>query len=302
MHQVDLRSENSLNRRAITGAKRRGFILLEMLAALGISLLLCLALQHFLHRSFLFNKMATGIQRDNSTLLKVRHLLLQAAEDLDSYPFRIAPRKHAGGVITYMDGGEHPVMGTQSAPGSGSDAITVLALDFEASYRILRQESEGRLEFFACPKYSGLLSSQDFRGVIGVSVDGLWELHGSLRSHAGRIECRDFTLSVMPSLVLKRPDSAPLGIRLLVPISRYYTIYLDRHKQVRYLGHAAGGEIIENQPLFGNLLLLTAQINEPLDGIYCLETGLVFNDRKTAVLSSCSRLGRTGHLNYLLNG
>ncbi len=278
----------------------KGIILIELLIVLGVSLLLSLALAVIGRAAFVLYRTGKSSYENAYAMLRLQHLLQQVTDDLDSHPFLIFPRVHAAGRISFPDGRPHPVLAGARVPDAGSDALTAIALDLESAQTVLNEEEP--LSFFACPRFNKRLVKDEYFGFVGISADGMWELHGEVNPHAGRFECMDLKLRHVPGMSLSVQDGEPAAIRILVPIVRHYTLYLDEEEQLRYLSHGEGADWRENQPLFKGVRRLRLKTGSALGGAaWCISAEAVLHNGVRRRAASCARFGRSEHFNFLLN-
>ena len=236
---------------------------------------------------------------------KVRALLQNLTDDYSAHTLLIEPRIHDQGVITFSDGAANSIhqAALKMQPAQSSDAVSALALDLRGSLRIFRAEKSGNtFRYFACLslKDSGTIESP--ASFLALTVDGLLELHGELQSIRGRSGCFALTLRTGPSMTIPINKSLrPEFSRLLVPISKNYTLYVSRQGELRFLSHR-GGENIENQPLLTGIEQLTLSLRKPaVRGIFALSGQLEAPPKVKRSFSFPCLIGRDDFLNLLLN-
>jgi len=281
---------------------QKAFSTFEFLVSLFIGLSLLSGIAAGLHHFILTEAKLRLESHENYVYIRIRNLLEQVIDDLDSHRFELGPRVHRNGLITFTDNTPNPVssLSGDNAPHPESDAVTGLGLDAAQSYRIKDAEKKGNnFEYFACRESNTGQHSSDKRSYIGISSDGYVELTGTSTSQAG--SCRIFNLSPTPSMSVPQQNVDPLWVRKLVPINRHYTIYLSRDLHLRYLSHN-GAANIENQPMIseaGKLKLsLEFFFDNRITGITAEVFSLTGREKKFAAVNNLARLK---HYNFLFN-
>lgn len=274
-----------------------------MISAGLISVLAALLVTNAHHNLRAFMRIHEDV-RENAQKVQARELIDGIAEDMDSHRFAVFPVIHHEGRIAYADGTQNSLASSASAnaPDSSSDAITSFACEGTQVLRVLNAGDDGGVfTFFTCSFYEPPSDSGEEKGFIGASADSLIYLLGTIHN-SSQHGCQTAVLRQSKNMIMPERDyKDPLGVRILVPIQREYTIYLSKKGELRYAGHR-GAENIENQPLFGPIEKLTFESRETLAGrITAVDAVFTFPLKRTFAYGAVHHLSRISHLNLLLS-
>ena len=286
-----------------TSRKQRGFSTLELFVSLAISLPVLLMTAQLLHRSTMMNIKLKTEAAINSRALRLRSIMEDVMSDLDSHRLPVPVRVHSGAQINYADGQPNPIMQhAELAPVADSDAVTALRVDFQNILRVRSatyQTSGTRFE--ACHQPGVSLDQDLIKNYLAVSADGMFELGGESVPMPGDPLCRYLILEPQVSMSLQTPATVrPENVRLLIPITKHYTIYIDRTGQLRLLGHR-GAENIENQPLTGPYRGLSMHLQLTNERFSFLKASLNSAKPRPLTISVHNQLARLPLMNILLN-
>lgn len=226
----------------------------------------------------------------------IEESLREIIDDIDTTSLPIQPRIHSRGSITYTDGS--PVsISSRLKPHDESNALSSISLNPKSSLWIHSLKREN-LSFSAeaCFRFVGTAPLGDIRSYLGLSVDGSVLLRGeSKRLRSG---CREITFRSTRSVVIEDVDINLKSVRVLIPVIREYTFYVDNSRTLRYISHA-GDEVLENQPLLDEFPApFSISLKTPLNGDLYLLFALVGSD--TLPIEASNRLLRDSHLSHLL--
>lgn len=242
----------------------RAFSTLELLTALGICLPLLAALSVGLTSEIDAYRALRKQHAEESTLLRVEELLQHAALDGDSAPWAPAHRIHRNGRVSLYDGTPNNIMSAAAArrPLAGSDAITSASYDLEHSLSVRTAHLQGSvLRVTACPRYRAASTPRKAASLLGLSADGAFEVLPREREITPGSGCRTLRLRAAKSMLTPAASLLDLRlIRLLVPIIRLRTLYIDRDGQLRHLSHR-GSENSENQPVLSGMETMRLRIS-----------------------------------------
>jgi hypothetical protein len=296
----------------MTNAKRlrygiinvQGNTLLEAMVLMLLSTPLLILAVGTLHMTLNINARITQEYHNTNTFLKIRNLMRNAMEDLDSHFLTIPPRIHSAGNITFTNGEINPVRQLEFShrPATSSDAITNLRLDLSRTQQVMKvTNSENTLEMTICPRFGLAIKSQTHRSFAGLGSAGLIEL--KLKSILNNLDdsCKLLSLQSVPSMSLPISSQDSTLVHLLIPIERHYTLYVDNMKQLRFLGHA-GQQNIENQPIVANILALQLKLAySTVTGIFNLESLTIYPDHRSNKSILLNHLARQPYFNFLLS-
>ncbi|MBX7143904.1 MAG: hypothetical protein K1X79_05585 [Oligoflexia bacterium] len=226
-------------------AAQAGFLLLDFVLSLALTLpiLALLSLAAIRARSI-----TSSIQDYSSFELQQRHLealMQQLASTHQSQPFFPA-RLYSAGSLKFAGGGPIRLSGV-NAPLPSSHAIGAIETNIEASFLV---QSIGGTRLQGCPRYPSPVALSTYRTFLGISANGIHEFAAQSGASGN---CRKFQLVPVESLFSTRTSSAEVSfIRVLIPVKRTYVLYVNKHRELRYLG-LRGNTVIENQPILGAL-------------------------------------------------
>ncbi|MBN8548264.1 MAG: hypothetical protein J0M12_02990 [Deltaproteobacteria bacterium] len=229
-----------------------GFTLFELVAALAIAVPLLAALAVAVREETEAYRIARQRDALESGFFRVEKLLERVILDSESSSWAPLFRIHQNGKVRFADGSMNPVLqvATKRQPSRFSDAITSAALAVEHTLSIVSGELNGEVfSVRACPRYTFTAKAPTIRSFLGLTADAMFEvLPSQQKIQLGR-ECRNFRLRATTSMFTLKASSRDLeAMRFLVPIEELRTLYVDRNKEFRYLGHR-GDKNIENQAL-----------------------------------------------------
>ncbi len=282
----------------------RGYTLLScMISAALLSALTALLVTDARNNVRAFIRMHEAV-RENARRVQARELIDGIAGDIDSHRFAIFPEIHRHGRITWADNTVNTLAssGSLNAPDSSSDAITAFACESNRLLRVINVDRDGNsFRFFTRALYVQAPAFEEDMAFIGVGADSFIYLRGTLHKapQDGRMEA---VLGQTKNMILPEGShDEPLGVRVIIPIEREYTIYLSKKGELRYAGHR-GGENIENQPLFGPVEKLTLDRRETFaGGITTIEAVFTFPMKRTFAYATVHHLSRVSHLNLVLS-
>ena len=274
-----------------------GTTLVELLVSLCLASLICVVAGKMLVGTTQMSSVIKTKYQDDITEVQIIEKLQKVLDDLDSHPFNIFPRVHKSGRLTFRDGFVNHINSYKLEPSPDSDAITAMSLALENIYEV--QYQTGNV-YFACPRFKGVSFTENNFGYIGLGSDGIFEMQGKGSGRLGRGGCGDFVLNSTNGMLLESPDVSSDIVRLLIPIKSYYTLYVDKNEQLRYVSHR-GKSIVENQPLFSNVRSLKIKRKIRWNSIVCLSANIEFSDHKTKSFQNCNRFGRYDYFNFIFN-
>lgn len=286
--------------------------LLELIIALIIALPLLLGITQ---TSTHFAKSLHTIKLKTSQIYietKVQNEIGTITEQLDLHRLNIPPRIHTNGRITYSNGAPNPVSLRTDLlkPSRSSDAITTYTLSGIQELRIVDTDySAIPTIFYTCLAYDltglNLKKIQDHEIFVGITTAGYVELTGSAIAWNGVSgkKCYAVALSTNDGMIGQKNSLHHLPfIKLLFPVDRIYTLYIDQVGRLRYLGHR-GILNIENQPILEGVNSLNLSLDYfPLPAHIRIKSTLKLpNNNKPLITTSVSKLGRLTNFNFLYN-
>lgn len=298
-------------------SRERGFSLFEAIVSLALLAPLLLAGMSMLKQSSnVYQRVATH-RYESAAFLRVSELLHTMLREYGQHTLALAPRVHTAGLITFTDGTSNPITtktGTLK-PSASHSAISSVNIDSLGAITVLLAQVAGAgVRYFGCTKYQGspsatvsqFLSSAAHPAFVGLAVDGMFELAGSVKKWANAsaaTQCWELLLAPKKSMLV---PAAPIwanamDVRLLIPVERAYTLYVDSGDRLRYLGHYAGGNI-ENQPLLEHIsqLELTIAVPTVLSSVD-ISAKMRFKSQQLWQWEQLSPVARDPSPNHLLN-
>ncbi|NMC63698.1 MAG: hypothetical protein GYA55_11100 [SAR324 cluster bacterium] len=239
------------------------------------------------------------------TEIKLREILDGIAKDTDSHPLNIMPCIHQGNQIRYANGELNPIStsSTINGPIFSSDAISSFTLKSMELLNILEVKQRGSgFEYYACSAFKNPTPSKEEEAFIGINADGPMYLSGSIKSARGKRSCFILELKQQKNMLINVQDNlAALGVRLLIPIEREYTLYLSNKLELRYLGHL-GSQNIENQPLFGPIPELHFSFSmNPGHNLPLFSLNALLPKEQVFSYASAGHLARFSYFNLIMN-
>lgn len=231
-----------------------GASLLELLISMSLTLVISTSVlgitNQFVHRAAAdrYSALAFFAERKLTALIRLG-ITQQASHRL------FAPRIHQSGKITLGSGKLLRLAGPH-APFHLSDAISFMQLRIADSFWIHNAASG----LYACARFNPHAQLKDIRSFLVISSDGLAEAIGKA---TGNGRCRHFSLRLSDGIFFDADKIKSISFaRVIIPIERTTTLYLDKHQELRYLS-TAGTKIIENQPISKGLLQFKLSYKSP---------------------------------------
>jgi hypothetical protein len=280
-----------------------GFSTLEVAISIG------LIMPCFLALAVIFSASAGSLNREKTNktetynIIRIKQLLSEVTKEIDLHPFLLVPRIHKNGLIRFTDGKLNKVVKAAGAnrPLLTSDAITYLRLNILDSFEILSFDKDTSY-INACSRYGTQIQAALYENYLVIGPSGFFEgvLHTPQITNSLSRTCINGLIS-FPQSMIGNPakEIVPEHARFIIPIERIYTLYTDRKKILRFLGHR-GQVNIENQPILQNSPELNLKTELMPSGLINMETKLVLGKRQILV-NLTNRLQRVPFLNYLLN-
>jgi hypothetical protein len=208
---------------------------------------------------------------------------------------------HPPGRVVLSSGELHPVSGRTDdlAPHQNSSPLSYMELAPDAALRVLsRTSATTPHETFACTfsQQVAPMRSTLYLGILqGESV--ILRANRSPRAESG---CLHLSLQPVHSPALTSHHlSITTLTRVLIPIKRIYTLYLDRMRTLRVISHRSAQDS-SPQPVITNLPAFTFLLQpHPESGNMELRAELLRNRKVLA--SKVSSVSRESALNLLLN-
>lgn len=281
-----------------------GLTLLELLAALVITAPALIALTGLLQRS---GQGLLAIRKEAQSthlLFHAQSVIEKIIEDSDTHRFFLLPRVHKHGRIQFSDGSLNPISMTRtsSRPSAAADSVMGVALDTQGTMKVQSIKPSGTgVIIRACSRLASA-SGQQVHSLIAVTVDGLVEVVSQKTTFTLSSPCSTLKLFPSKSMLTKTSTITDLLLsQYLIPITKLYTLYIDRRENLRYLAHS-GSRNIENQPIVGgvNALHLRASVIKP-QRILRIEAHLQVLKRRTLDFEKVGSFSRTAHFNFVLN-
>jgi hypothetical protein len=282
-----------------------GISLLELLVAIAVSAPLLAALSLAVKEQGVFYRLLQSKDSSDTVFLRTRSLLEQLVHDGDSSALIPLPRLHKHGNIRFTDGSPNSVMrgAASRRPHHASDAITAAAVDARRSLRIVSyQAGASRISVTACPIFETNSPAEQFHGFLGISLHGVFEVTSPQSKIAVSGVCGTYELKPTKSMLTRTATVRDLSlIRLLIPITRIRSLYVDRKYELRYLSHR-GDVNLENQPVVSNLkaMSLNSTALRPWN-LHTLSAELVVRGNARKEFSLVARIARAKVFNQLLN-
>ncbi len=277
-------------------SKENGTTLLEVIVSIALASILLVAAGKLVLSSLNGYRLTKRRYGNDLTYLQLRHRFQQIMDDLDGHHFYLVPRVQLATELEFADG-EALSFSKNLLPIEDSYAVTAIALDLKQTLDVAFQDGS---VFTACERYGHVVASEHNFGYLGLSVDGMFEMQGSGRNRLGRSDCLDLNLRSEDGMLLESEKIRSQPLQVLIPIRAYYTLYVDKNEQLRYISHK-GKEITENQPLFTNVKKLEIEPKELWGDINCLIVNIELSDNSKRDFTVCNRLGRIPSLNFILN-
>lgn len=278
-----------------------GFSLAGLLLALSLTasagLFLFRDAHHFIRQYIKLSEESSVIRHE----IRIRRMITAAVADLDASPLPLMPIIHEKASIRFADGTANPVTFGGNAPHPDSNAVTIISPDSACSLRVLSVDtSSSGFRYFACAQYRRPDAQSPPASFIGVSVDGLMYMAGGAAPIPARPGCFLADLNQSRNMALPPAEFDAQTLRLLVPISREYTIYVSKNGDLRILGHR-GAMNIENQPIMSGIgnILFTRTNEVAASGIFGLEVEAVFLHGQRLTFAAAAALGRARPFNML---
>lgn len=265
-----------------------GAVLLELVFSLGIVLLISSLIFKQSYSSF-----RSALQTDwQATIsvktLKVAALLTRVMHDADSQ--RVLDYKiHPNGRIEFYNGQLLSLSGALAVE-SRSNAISVIEVDMQ---KMLRLKSENAVSK-ACLIHDNQFDANFYRSFLGITSNTAYEFVGSV---SGTAKCKNFNLTGSLGILSAAPNNQDQSfLRFLIPIKRSYTLYVDKHKQLRFLA-TLGRRVLENQALISGISSLKIQRQVNAQGI----KAVVEVNQQRIELKINNSLTRKSLYNFALN-
>ena len=217
---------------------KRGSITLELLITIVVSTPLLLSIITVLKESIGVHLRVMIESQDNESLLRLRSIIHETIVELDQHRLELPARIHHAGQIRFSNNTDNPVMRSRTnPPATNSDAITSAKLAVQNSLIVNQAITLGsRIIFTCCERFAEPFNKDDYKSYLGVHADGVIELTGSLTQLSSAPSC--WELNATPEISMIADSSNPDltgNIRLIIPIDRLYTIYLNDKEELRFL-------------------------------------------------------------------
>lgn len=284
-------------------SRSAGITLLETLCALSIASAMMLMLFQLVRQEVEIHQKLRWNFEAEETKNRIEALLRTGIRDLDRSTVPILPRIHKRGRITFTDGSPNPILSGPllHRPLPGADAITFLKLEPRASLTVKAIAGrESRWSLLVCPRYRPTLHTS-VRSFLGLSADTSVELTTDRDVELG-LACRKISARASRSMLAKSSDHTDVPfVRILIPIVNARTLYVDRNKTLRYVGHR-GGMNIENQPVVQRVkqFALSGRVANGWQ-VYGLEARYANSRSPEATHSWVATVARAPTFNLLLN-
>ena len=161
-----------------------------------------------------------------------------------------------GSNLRLPHGGPHPLIGISSSskPRSHSDILSVIELDPWYQGRVVESQVTSReIQITVCGTASRP-SPERFKSHILLGIGGVCQVTGI--PQAGPSGCFTLTGSATRGLVHPSPNCARGSFHEYIPVSREYSLFVDRNGEFRLASHV-GMRILENQPISRGLREVT---------------------------------------------
>jgi hypothetical protein len=225
----------------------RGFSLLDCVCSLGITSLLALIVIRATQTTATIVNLHMQQITARVTATKAALVTSAALASLE--------RSHFGGLVQIANGtspltafgSAHPVTGITSTSRPRSDSAIVTSVELDPRYqgRVVRSTFSGdSISIEAC-QLPQRPSKDQFRSYLAIGLQGACQVTGTLDSSAG--SCISFSGSIVTGL-FTAGRCQPGSLLEFVPISREFSIFVDRTGTLRLVSHV-GMRILENQPI-----------------------------------------------------
>jgi hypothetical protein len=289
---------------SINKNQSRGVSLLELTIIFVIGVPVLSALSAWVFQSVRAYVQVQLTETEINQQLQFVNLIKLVTRDLDSHRYRINPRVHKSGRITYFNGEINPISNSTrvTSPSIKSDAVTGLRVDM---HQVLRKQAFAGNNITLCSRWANRLSELELaNGFVAVTADGIFEYSVTNLAYLQGRQCVTATVSMVQSMslpYLPHIRNITETVRYLIPIIDHYTFYVDTNDTLRYLSHA-GPRNIENQPImsdYGELFFrIEESYGETLVGVF---GRLSRNGRELSEYSRVNLLGREPYWASLLN-
>ena len=295
---------NTDNKSLFIFGDSHGMTLLEFLISTLLISLISIILYSALFGLIRQQAVIKDIYQEIYAYMRFKRVIRDVVGSLDQHRLLLLPRIHRNNNIRHTDNSSNQIMHAAGnrVPAVGSDALTSLAIATLNTHDVVELTLEAnQLLAIACPRFENGFNGERFRSFLGISIDGMTELRGSTRSVRQMRPCREFTLtSVSKSMLLDQADSLA-NIRVIIPIERQTTVYLDHGAEVRLLTHD-GKRNIANQPMFSKVSSMHFSLQPAVDNsIFLLSGSIRFPSKREYRVRTATQLGRSKHYNFLLN-
>jgi len=283
----------------------KGTTILELLSGLLLIAVITAILAVNLRQSLLNSLKTEAVSKSQYIESKTLEIMERVVADLDSHRFIIWPRIHKNGTITFQDGTLNPISTKtgSNSPSLNSDAITSMRPEIPFLQRVFSVEQQGEVFLIdACLQFRNNLAGHDFKSYIGINLESYVQLLKQDSSQTSKDQCRLFKFKKARSMSLpSMKDHQVKKVRWLVPLSRQYTLYVNKKAQLRYLSHR-GESNIENQPLLEGLESLGIEESRLPDQLL-MELTIIFQPQNLPSKSFhlLNRLARLEGYNLLMN-
>lgn len=251
----------------------QGIGLLEILVSLALSLPLSLLVLKLFSVSVKNLKTLENSYEQGYKQLRIEALFNKIIQDTDRHNFNILPLVHKIKESEY-------------------DAISNLVPDIIRVQR-LKEYNEKQKYFIFCPINEIAFKPYQHKSYLGIHLHGFLHLTASSEEILGS-PCRKFFLQMPDSIFVENKAEYLSEIKLLMPVTSEYTLYVDVHNDLRLKGYA-GGEAIEKQPLLTDILPLKIT-DKLLPEYYLLKLKVLYGKKQMSFVGSITR---KSHLNFL---
>lgn len=255
------------------------------------------------HVGSLFHATKLADKRADNSINEARlyRRLSSVMEDLDTHRFDIPPVIHFNGGIRLRNGAIHPLSNAKGPlrPLPGSDAISSLTL-FTPGALIVKNRFPGAV-INICRTPTLKVAADKVRSYIAIGIDGIFQATVTRLPILRASACVNSSLSSIPSLFFSDRKSTELAdIRLLIPVLREYTLFIDSQHQLRYAAHV-GSTVIENQPIGSGYERISLRLQKTEIGTHKIIRLISRTGRRDKQWSFQSHISREPIWNTLLN-